>query len=267
MQASNFHYKTLTWVFFFLLLFVSLSQSDPRISEAGLYCGKVKAPTKANFIPSFVEEMESISKDITIHYWSTHFVNSTPPIYGLAQCYQDLSHIDCLLCYAASRTRLPRCLPSIAARIYFDGCFLRYDNYSFYKESTDPLLDTVNCSSNYVLDDDSASSTLEFVKDVGILIDNVTRIAIENGGFGVAEVKGVFGLAQCWKTLGIEACRACLKKAALGVSKCAPKREGRGLNVGCYLRYSTLKFYNDDKEAQNRHGECFILFLLIFGIF
>ncbi|KAF3444627.1 hypothetical protein FNV43_RR14320 [Rhamnella rubrinervis] len=241
--------KYTTWFFFFSLSLLSPSLSDPRIFEAGLYCGTVRAPPKASFIPTFVKEMESISQIVTNQHWGTRFVNLTLPIYGLAQCFQDLSHTDCLLCYAASRTKIPRCLPSISARIYLDGCFLRYDNYSFYTESTDPSRDTVNCSSKNVLMDES--ERLGFVKNVRFVVGNVTRTAVKNGGFGVGEVEGVYALAQCWKTVGTGGCRACLEKAAMAVGKCAPKREGRAMNAGCYLRYSTVKFYNDEQEAGN----------------
>ncbi|KAG2714596.1 hypothetical protein I3760_03G034700 [Carya illinoinensis] len=242
--------KNLTWVFFFtFFLLFSFSLSDPRISQSGLYCG-FKPPPSAHFIPTFVKEMESLSQLITTKHWGTHFVNSTPPMYGLAQCFQDLSHTDCLLCYAASRTNLPRCLPSISASIHLDGCFLRYDNYSFYHEATNPLIDNVNCSSKNGMVVDRVAR-FEFVKTVGFVIGNVTRAAVANKGFGLAEVDGVFALAQCWKSVGSEGCRECLEKAGKAVRRCAPRREGRGLNAGCYLRYSTEKFYHDRGEAEN----------------
>ncbi|XP_027358759.1 cysteine-rich receptor-like protein kinase 42 [Abrus precatorius] len=194
--------------------------------------------------------MERLSEVVTNHKWGTHFENmSTIPIYGLAQCFQDLSHIDCLLCFAALRTKLPRCIPSVAARIYLDGCFLRYDNYSFYSEDTDPLRDTVNCTSQYgsVV---SEAERLKLVESVGKVVDNVVRVAVtEGGGFAVGEGEGAYALAECWKTVGKKGCRECLKKAGNEVRGCLPKKEGRALNSGCYLRYSTVKFYNQGGEA------------------
>ena len=77
------------------------------------------------------------------------------------------------------------------------------------------------------------------------------------GGFGVAARAGVYALAQCWKSLGVRECGACLDKArAEVVNKCWGSREGRSLNAGCYLRYSTRKFYSDGKdEADNGKSE------------
>ncbi|KAE9605114.1 putative non-specific serine/threonine protein kinase [Lupinus albus] len=258
-----------SWVFFtivslLLFSFIPHTVSDPRISEAGLYCGISKSPTNANYIPSFIKEMETLSQLVTNHNWGTHFVNiSQIPIYGFAQCFNDLSHTDCLLCYAASRTKLPHCLPSVSARIYLDGCFLRYDNYSFYSEHIDPLRDTVNCTSQHGAMVDEAER-LRLEKSVAEVVDRVVMVAVgkkgSGGGFGVAEVEGVYAMAQCWNSVGSEGCRECLRKGGKEVRRCLPKKEGRALNAGCYLRYSTEKFYHEKGASKGGKGKKVFLF-------
>ncbi|RDX70228.1 Cysteine-rich receptor-like protein kinase 42, partial [Mucuna pruriens] len=265
-KFSNRTHNNRSWVLFTTVLLSSLSfsLSDPRITEAGLYCGTTKASLKANYIPSFTKEMESLSQLVTNHNWGTYSVNisvsgSSIPIYGFAQCFRDLSHTDCLLCYAASRTKLPRCLPSVSARIYLDGCFLRYDNYSFYSEETNPLRDTVNCTSQHGAAVDEAQR-LELQERVGRVVDSVASVAVaKGGGFAVGEVKGVYALAQCWNTLGSDGCRECLRKAGREVRGCLPKREGRALNAGCYLRYSTHKFYKEEGDADAENGKACVM--------
>ncbi|WJX81280.1 hypothetical protein P8452_64182 [Trifolium repens] len=236
------HVILLAHILLIMSCLISNSYSDPRISQAGLYCGEHKAPPKSNYIPSFIQEMENLSQLVSNHNWGTHFVNisGSVPIFGFAQCFKDLSHTDCLLCYAASRTKLPRCLPSISARIYLDGCFLRYDNYSFYSEETDPLRDSVTCTST------SERLEVQMEKSIEKVIDVVTGDAVNGGGgFAKKEVEGVYALAQCWNTLGIQGCRNCLKNAVKKVRGCLPNKEGRALNAGCYLRYSTHNFFNE----------------------
>nr|KYP54822.1 Cysteine-rich receptor-like protein kinase 42 [Cajanus cajan] len=229
-----------------LLCFSHSALSDPRISEVGHYCGTHKAQPSDNYFHIFINEMERLQDLVTKHKWGVHSENmsSTTPMYGLAQCFQDLSHTDCLQCFAESRTKLPRCLPSVSARIYLDGCFLRYDNYSFYTEDTDPLRDTVNCTSQNgaVVGD---AEKLVFNESVGEVVESVVREAVnEGGGFAVGEGEGVYALAQCWKSVEGKGCDHCLRKAGNEVRGCLPRREGRALNSGCYLRYSTVKFYN-----------------------
>lgn len=104
---------------------------------------------------------------------------------------------------------------------------------------------------------DDEASRKKFVAGVGFVVGNATRAAVENGGFGVAamEEEGVYALAQCWKTVNRDGCRACLAKASMAAKKCAPKREGRSMNAGCYLRYSTEKFYNDKGAEESRKSE------------
>jgi len=245
-----------------LLCFSHSALSDPRISEVGMFCGTHKAQPSGNYVPIFTKEMERLQELVSKSNWGIHSegLSSNTPIYGLAQCFQDLSNVDCLQCFAASRTKLPRCLPSVSGHIYLDGCFLRYDNYSFYTEDTDPLRDTVNCTTQYGGVAGGEAERLVFGNSVGKVVDNVVRVAGNEGrGFAVGEGEGVYALAQCWKIVGAKGCGDCLKKAGNEVRGCLPKKEGRALNSGCYLRYSTVKFYNQGVEDGEGDGKSVVL--------
>lgn len=104
----------------------------------------------------------------------------------------------------------------------------------------DPIRDIVNCS---------GSGEIGFEGSVGKVFDNLTERAVGNGGFAVVEIKGLFGLAQCWETVSGDGCRECLMKAGKELKKgCLPRKEGRAMNAGCYLRYSDHKFFNDEAD-------------------
>ncbi|CAA3005910.1 cysteine-rich receptor kinase 42 [Olea europaea subsp. europaea] len=256
LSSSNCSYFKWIKIFMFLYMF-ALSRADPRISESGLFCGKSRPPPNASYIPLFVKEMRFLSQLVTSQNWgSSAMNNSAISIYSLAHCYRDLSHDDCLQCYAASRTLLPRCLPAVSGRIFLDGCFLRYDNYSFLGETVDPNWDKRNCNSS--MDDNINQiqfTRSEFNKTVEDLIHNVTTSAALNAGYAVAGLKGVYGLADCWKTLSANGCRECLTAAGREVMECLPSREGRAMNAGCYLRYSTKKFYSNHSDTTNQSSE------------
>lgn len=195
--------------------------------------------------------MERLSSNLNNSQTSFATTNNTsPPFYALIQCHRDLSRTDCLVCYAVSRTAVPGCLPVTAGRIFLDGCFVRYDNYSFFNESVDPKTDTRNCSStNLNGGRDFKGGVLEFNTSVGGLVENVTKLALNNSGFGVMEWNGVYGLAQCWESLSVDECRRCLDSAKKEVMGCLPSADGRGMNAGCFLRYSTQKFYENDSQG------------------
>ncbi|KAK3439928.1 hypothetical protein EUGRSUZ_B00261 [Eucalyptus grandis] len=224
-------------------LFFSLAASDPRIAEAGLLCGNSTATVDVNFITVMKEIFDSIAE----RRWGKCSIPSPPPpVYGLAQCLGDLTDTDCVLCFAKSGNRIPRCFPYVG-RLYLDGCFLRYDNYNFYNETVDPTHDMLKCSSNSTV---PAERVAEFSDRVDRVLRNVLASAVLSKGFAVAGedgaggVAGAYALAQCWSTLDAGGCRVCLESATSMARSCAPGEEARAMNAGCFLRYSTTKFYN-----------------------
>ncbi|KAI3412644.1 uncharacterized protein J3R85_017084 [Psidium guajava] len=230
--------------------FFSPALSDPRIAEAALLCGNSTGVLAGNIIQNFGAVMRVIFGSVADQGWGNYSLTSPPPpVYALAQCHGDLIETDCLLCFAESRTRLPRCIPN-SGRLYLDGCFLRYDGYDFYNETTDPTYDTLKCSSNSTVPAGQKEGAAEFSDRVDRVLRNVSESAVQNKGFavagedGVGGVAGVYALAQCWSTLNAGGCRACLANATSMARSCVPGEEARAMNAGCYLRYSTAKFYS-----------------------
>ncbi|MCD7462930.1 hypothetical protein HAX54_049642 [Datura stramonium] len=107
-------------------------------------------------------------------------------IYALANCYQDLPHRSCLLYYAASRTRLPRCLPDSAE-------------------------DKVNCSSSIGIASGQELATLN--ASAKCLIEKLTVTAVASSGYASAHLNEFMD----WHSVGgmsKEGCRECLDKAS-----------------------------------------------------
>eukprot|EP01018_Ginkgo_biloba_P008799 Gb_41208 [translate_table: standard] len=77
-------------------------------------------------------------------------------------------------------------------------------------------------------------------------MNELTNEAPGNGGFSIGSTQGpstkIYGVAQCWKTLSKSLCRDCLLNASAKIVACSPSLEGRALNAGCYMHYSTLPF-------------------------
>lgn len=121
----------------------------------------------------------------------------------------------------------------------FDRCYLRYDDYNFFNESLSPV-DSAVCATEQFSGNTSAFES--YVTEVG---KNLSLGAPENGGFLVGSVTrgnaSVYGLAQCWRFT--DDCGKCLNDSFSRVISCPPRKEGRAISAGCYLRYSTEKFY------------------------
>ncbi|TMW91495.1 hypothetical protein EJD97_014279, partial [Solanum chilense] len=179
---------TISYSFYLELIIILLGtfcDADPPISEAGQMDGAVAMP----------------------------LIQQIFRYYALASCYQDLPHNDCVQCFLISCSKLPTCLPAVSGRVYLDGCFIRYDYYNFFGEATDSFKDKLNCSSSFgraVTDSDQLGLGVA----AGNLIENVTKTAIENDGYAVGKLNGIYGLAQCWRTVSKQGCRECLDKAS-----------------------------------------------------
>ncbi|KAL8253628.1 hypothetical protein R6Q59_031849 [Mikania micrantha] len=225
-------------------LFASKSKGDARTQIIKMYCDEGLENNQTLFVPNFVRAMEIVSTAMQTSLNATATVGSGPnKNYALTQCYGDLSTEDCLLCYAQIRTYLPNCYPRSGGRIYLDGCFMRLQNYSFFEEYKGPN-DTTVCGN-------TTRTSILFQNATRQAVGNAVTGALRNNDFFAREemlVPGVnnsvYVLAECWKTLSPNSCRACLENASESMSKCLPWSEGRVLNTGCFMRYSDINFLN-----------------------
>ncbi|KAI4963332.1 hypothetical protein ZWY2020_015024 [Hordeum vulgare] len=229
------------------------SEGDPRTAVAGHLCAQGSAVSGNDVASYFVPAMEVVQLNVSADGFGTYSVGrsmSDPnTMFVLGQCLRDLRPVDCKLCFAEVRSQLQKCYPRVGGRVFLDGCFGRYSNYSFFGEAVGPTDEAV-CDSKK-----NSITTLDGFSDaVYTAVANVTKAPVRRNGYAVgsAEVGGAtaFVLAQCWESLNKTACDQCLRAAADTVlRKCVPGMEGRGLYTGCYLRYSTRLFWNLDATA------------------
>ncbi|XP_034685622.1 cysteine-rich receptor-like protein kinase 2 isoform X3 [Vitis riparia] len=218
--------------------------NDNYTTLLSLNCNGTRAVNTQSFDVNFVDAMEIISQEIASSGFgmAESGENATDKAYGLGQCLNYLSNVDCRLCYSQSRVQLPLCLPSTSARVYLNGCFLRYGNYNFSEEAVDDL-DSVACGSS------GNVTEVGFRDGANGLIQNLTNGAYEDKDYykeGNATISldvKIYGVAQCWKSLNRSGCRDCLEKAREKIVGCFPASEGAALNAGCVVRYSMNPFY------------------------
>ncbi|XP_057811019.1 cysteine-rich receptor-like protein kinase 2 isoform X2 [Salvia miltiorrhiza] len=227
-----------------ILLFPFTSFADPRAQVIKLICGKQIEQNATINMANFISTMDKITVQMQA---SGHGAAATGSgrhaSYGLAQCYGDLSPADCTLCYIEARNIMPRCYPSNGARVYLEGCFLRAQNYSFYHEYSGP--DDGPVCGNRTRDDPG------FEESLGKALSRAVLAASGNVRYARAEVavvgavnKSIHVLADCWRTIGASACRACLENASASALGCLPASRGRALNTGCFVEYSDSDFMN-----------------------
>nr|XP_043613301.1 cysteine-rich receptor-like protein kinase 2 [Erigeron canadensis] len=236
-----------TFVIFIALIIIQLlasrSAGDARIQIIKMVCVDGKND-RIKYLENGVRVLGRLSNQMQTSHNATVSEGTSPDqVYGLSQCYGDLSVQDCQFCTAQIRTVLPSCYPKPGGRLYCDGCFMRVQNYNFFKEYTGPS-DTIICGNT------TRKSTMFQNSTRRAVMNAVTKALRHRSYFSMEEVitagsnDSVYVLAECWKTLSPSSCRACLMNASASITKCLPWSEGRALNTGCFMRYSDTNFLN-----------------------
>ncbi|KAK4741422.1 hypothetical protein SAY87_025010 [Trapa incisa] len=261
--------ETLAFLQLTLVILVAMAflhegaDGDPRTQTVKMTCGNQLEHNTTIFVPNFVAVMENISDQMRTNGWGVSVIGSGPDTnYGLAQCYGDLSLLDCVLCYAEARSLLPQCYPYNGGRIFLDGCFMRAENYSFFQEYTGPN-DTVVCGNK-------TKKGSSFEDSARKALAQAVATARGNKGYGRAEVavssvvnQSAYVLADCWKTLDPSSCQACLENASSSILTCLPWSEGRVLNTGCFMRYSDTNFLNSIPGSGSNRGRIIVIVVSI----
>ncbi|GFP97475.1 cysteine-rich receptor-like protein kinase 3 [Phtheirospermum japonicum] len=241
------------------------SFSDPRATEAATICSNRTAPNsdRQSQISNFSAAVDSITTQAFRQgYGSSTNGTGNTTVYAFAECMKDLSQTDCRLCLAHLKVQTTKCRPfqrlTKGGTLFYDGCFLRYEDYMFFDEVLG-YVDRVVCGE------------ADFVGDKGVfgdaVLELVRRVSLDgprNDGFYTGLVRRggnltVYGLGQCWEYVNRSGCVECLENSVSRIGSCAPKVEGRVLNAGCYVRYSTTRFYNNSashsgNEAKKKLG-------------
>ncbi|KAK1325134.1 Cysteine-rich receptor-like protein kinase 2 [Acorus calamus] len=191
----------------------------------------------------FTANMESLSNQVQSKGFGISSLGSGPDkTYALAQCYNYLSQVECELCFSKLRTVGPLCFPDISGRVYLDGCFIRVEDYVFYKEVLGPT--------DHAICGNTTRYGPAFVASIRNAVATAVSQAESNGGYGEGrETSSAYAMASCLRTLDAGGCRECLSNASASARRCFPWSEGRVDNTGCFLRYSYTDFLGSGSKG------------------
>ncbi|CAI9275121.1 unnamed protein product [Lactuca saligna] len=177
----------------------------------------------------------------TSHFGTTVTGIKADKVYRLAQCYGGVSSRECNLCSAKALTTIPGCLPSTGGRVYLSGCFMRYENYSFFGEHTgeeDRFICVNKTRRNNAFEQSTSKVVFQTVEAAPKSKEyHAGKQALISG----TENKSVYAMADCWRTLDIDSCAYCLQKAATSMLGCLLVSEEYAL--GCICINALLKIY------------------------
>ncbi|PWA50115.1 gnk2-like domain-containing protein [Artemisia annua] len=141
----------------------------------------------------------------------------------------DLSSSDCKVCVTNSVSQLKAICPlSTGGTILLDGCFVKYDNTTFFGD--DDKVETLK----------RCGPSVGYNSEVLNRIDSALATLIAGNGqyYRVGDYGSVHGVAQCVQDLSETQCEDCLSEAFGRLrSECATSAWGDMYLGKCYIRY------------------------------
>ncbi|KAL8241636.1 hypothetical protein R6Q59_011938 [Mikania micrantha] len=237
-----------------VLFMIDRLEGAPRNQIIKRLCNNQTENNATQFSSNFIQTAEKLGNQIQSSHFATASTGTGPDAnYGLAQCYGDLSTTDCILCYDSAHYATSTCFPNTGAIVYQEGCFMRFQNYSFYEEYAGPG-DTFICGNttrkNSAFQDLARQAVSIAVKDALTNDDYFAREVIVSRTAN----ESAYVLANCWRTLTANSCKICLEAASVSILKCLPWSEGRMLMTGCFMRYSDIDFLNPEPSRGKNRG-------------
>ncbi|PIN20946.1 hypothetical protein CDL12_06370 [Handroanthus impetiginosus] len=223
-------------VLFFLFIFTAES-ADPAFSSCN--GGTIAEPAN---IDNLLDKL--VPGTIQNGFIATSYGEGKDQIFGLAQCRGDVSKNDCSSCIQDAATNIRKLCPNQAdARIWYDYCFLRYDNVKFFGQA--------DTSGGYLYNIQNVTDPDVFNKKLAALMNQISSEAVKpaNKGLGkgksdISEFLRLYALVQCTRDLSERSCGQCLATAIGNFPNfCNNKRGCRVLYSSCYVRYELYPFF------------------------
>ncbi|KAL0535162.1 hypothetical protein IC582_029486 [Cucumis melo] len=234
--------KFLLHLFFFTFLFIH--GSSELFMDPFRYCSNTTFSPNSTFSSNLNTLSSFLSSNSSRKFYHK---SSVPPVYAHFQCRGDLNATACHHCVATATTNSSQqyCPLSVEAIIWFDDCFFRYSNQSFFSiVAEEPAMILINYQ-------DIGEETSSFDQIVGSALNDAVvkassrkkdlKFATKEASFGK---ETVYTLAQCTGDLSNSNCRKCLSNAVQNFPDCCSgKKGGRILFPSCSVRYELYPFY------------------------
>ncbi|XP_040934437.1 cysteine-rich receptor-like protein kinase 2 [Gossypium hirsutum] len=124
-------------IIFSLIVISVRSYADTRLDLVARSCETTTVQNKDDYLKNYESILQKMEPEMYRNKFAFNEAGKPPDkIYVLSQCMNDLSSVECAQCFARISNILPACFPTTGGRVYLDGCFIRANNYSFYREVT-----------------------------------------------------------------------------------------------------------------------------------
>ena len=182
-------------------------------------------------------------------FYQTTVASGTPDAStGLFQCRGDVTTAVCQECVSSSsREVLRRCQQQKQAVIWYDSCWIRYQDSSAFNPNPGIVPSTALNNSQTVTEaerfNDLLARAMTTAVDRAANSGTAKKFATDEEKFTSSHT--LYSLAQCTADLSVAGCTMCLRSAIGFLPECCSGRRGGSVFLpSCITRYELYPFYN-----------------------
>ncbi|XP_031477540.1 cysteine-rich receptor-like protein kinase 2 isoform X2 [Nymphaea colorata] len=229
--------------------FLRPADASPQSVLLNKGCSQYNVANTATFFQNLNSSFNDLRAQLNSKkFATTEKAQGSDPVYVLAQCRDYLSTSDCLSCFTTAELQIRNCSSANGARVIYDGCFIRYESNNFFDQTTLPG-NVALCGNQ------TATQKGTFIQLADrVLSDLASATPKIHGYFAAVKSEGsqntvVYAVAQCILTASESECTNCLNVAYTNIKSCPPEADGRAVDAGCFMRYSSSPFFLDNQTV------------------
>ncbi|KAJ9541300.1 hypothetical protein OSB04_027806 [Centaurea solstitialis] len=227
------------------------SQPSDRNSTLIRYsCSQYRGMNTNYFLSNLNATLSDLRRQLSVTKFSAaRTLFNGESVWGLAWCRAYLSIPDCLDCFDYGVAQLKSCGLGNGAHVIYNDCDIRYENNNFYTEANNQR-GVVLCGNV------TSSEPTELRKAAqGLLLDLQIAAPRMSNYYGASTRQVVvrnatlYAIAQCTLQVSESACQECLQLRSNSLYDCLPNTDGRAMDNGCFMRYSTTPFFGQNQTT------------------
>ncbi|CAH1437023.1 unnamed protein product [Lactuca virosa] len=245
----------------FLLIDPGISQSNDHDNNTNIplqsFCGSIAPIHPTNFIKNrnstFAELRMQLMNEGVLSARAQD-LSAGDTVYAAVQCRNYLSKDQCVACFDAGVSVLVKCTAGNGAYTLFDNCFIRYEDFADFYNNPNVVQDGTGTPSSRCGNQSASQPITTFEGVVDDLLTDIRDATPKASNFYVALTREIASdnatvnaIGQC---VGNKiACQNCMNAAYNELNNCLPRTEGWFFDMGCFARYSTTPFFNNNQTT------------------
>lgn len=118
---------------------IGFSKSEALLELVTRLCSENRVSNESSYVENYNRILNSMDRSMAENGYASGEMGKPPErLYVFSQCMGDVNVRDCLSCFFESREILSSCFPATGGRIFYNGCYIRAENYSFFDHTVEP---------------------------------------------------------------------------------------------------------------------------------